>query len=288
VNLTPKQIVAALDRYIIGQPAAKKAVAIAIRNRWRRQRLPEDMRREVSPKNIIMMGPTGVGKTEIARRLAALVRAPFIKVEATKYTEVGYHGRDVESMIRDLLEVAIKRVRREQGEQVRAAAEDAVTERLVGLLAGESRPSSPSPAAPGTGDVRRVDEHGDVVEPAPVRDPTESDATTARDAHAALRKRLRERLEAGSLEDREIELTVREKSSSGMLVGMMGGEQMDPQMASMLDGLMPQKESTRRMTVAQARSVLLEEETARLLDGTSPVIQKRMALLEQVEHLLTF
>jgi len=293
-ELTPRAIVAELQRHIIGQDAAKKAVAVAVRNRWRRSRLDPELAAEVAPKNIIMVGPTGVGKTEIARRLATLTGAPFVKVEATKYTEVGYHGRDVESMIRDLLEVAIKMVRREQGEQVRAAAEDAVTERLVGLLAGESRPSSPSPAAPGTGDVRRVDEHGDVVEPAPVRDPTESDATTARDAHAALRKRLRERLEAGSLEDREIELTVREKSSSGMLVGMMGGEQMDPQMASMLDGLMPQKESTRRMTVAQARSVLLEEETARLLDEdrvTEQAIERTeqtgIVFLDEIDKIAT-
>src|SRR5688572_32483791 len=136
-HLTPRQIVAELDKYIVGQDDAKRAVAVAIRNRWRRQQLPEDMRPDVSPKNIIMIGPTGVGKTEIARRLASLVNAPFIKVEATKYTEVGYHGRDVESMVRDLLELAINMVRAEQAVQVKERAEAAVELRLVSILLGD-------------------------------------------------------------------------------------------------------------------------------------------------------
>src|SRR5712675_3151656 len=133
-SLTPKQIVAELDRYIVGQADAKRAVAVAIRNRWRRQQLPEDMRQDVSPKNIIMIGPTGVGKTEIARRLASLTGAPFIKVEATKFTEVGYHGRDVDSMIRDLLDSAINMVRAERTEQVKQEAEAQVEERILDLL----------------------------------------------------------------------------------------------------------------------------------------------------------
>src|SRR2546423_6052230 len=133
-DLTPKQIVAELDKYIVGQTAAKRAVAVAIRNRWRRQQLPEEMRREVSPKNIIMIGPTGVGKTEIARRLATLSGAPFIKIEATKFTEVGYHGRDVDSMIRDLLDSAINMVRGEQTEGVKPDAEKFVEDRLLDLL----------------------------------------------------------------------------------------------------------------------------------------------------------
>src|SRR5512145_1923994 len=137
-DLTPRQIVEALDQYIIGQGDAKRAVAVAVRNRWRRQQLPENMRGEVGPKNIIMIGPTGVGKTEIARRLAKLVNAPFIKVEASKYTEVGYHGRDVESMVRDLLELAINMVRGEQAQIVRERAEAAVEQRLVSLLLGET------------------------------------------------------------------------------------------------------------------------------------------------------
>src|SRR5438045_5186133 len=133
-ELTPRQIVKELDRYIVGQDAAKRAVAVAIRNRWRRQQLPEDLRKDVTPKNIIMIGPTGVGKTEIARRLAQLVGAPFLKVEATKYTEVGYHGRDVESMIRDITEIAIGMVRQEQRTQVETKAKERVTDRLLELL----------------------------------------------------------------------------------------------------------------------------------------------------------
>src|SRR5665213_1832454 len=133
-HLTPRQIVAELDQYIIGQGDAKKAVAVAIRNRWRRQQLPEEIRRDVSPKNILMIGPTGVGKTEIARRLAGLVGAPFIKVEATKYTEVGYHGRDVESMVRDLVDIGIDLVRRESHQNVKDSANTAVEDRLIDLL----------------------------------------------------------------------------------------------------------------------------------------------------------
>src|SRR5207237_1727394 len=133
-ELTPRQIVKELERYIVGQDAAKRAVAVAIRNRWRRQQLPEDLRKDITPKNIIMSGPTGVGKTEIARRLAGLVGAPFIKVEATKYTEVGYHGRDVESMVRDLLDVAISLVRQEQTEGVKESAEQQVEERILDHL----------------------------------------------------------------------------------------------------------------------------------------------------------
>src|SRR5450432_4902 len=133
-NLTPRQIVAELDKYIVGQAAAKRAVAVAVRNRWRRQQVAQAMRQDVSPKNILMIGPTGVGKTEIARRLAGLVNAPFIKVEATKYTEVGYHGRDVESMVRDLLDVGIDMVRRESHETVKETASMAVEDRLLDLL----------------------------------------------------------------------------------------------------------------------------------------------------------
>src|SRR6266545_3004151 len=142
-HLTPKQIVAELDKYIVGQADAKRAVAVALRNRWRRQQLADDIRQDVAPKNILMMGPTGVGKTEIARRLAGLVNAPFIKVEATKYTEVGYHGRDVESMIRDLLDSSIGMVRDEMTEEVRKPAEEQVEERLLDHLLPQSAAQSP-------------------------------------------------------------------------------------------------------------------------------------------------
>src|SRR5580765_5162675 len=175
-NLTPKQIVEELDRYIIGQDDAKRAVAVAVRNRWRRQQLAESLRQDVAPKNILMIGPTGVGKTEIARRLANLTGAPFIKVEATKYTEVGYHGRDVESMIRDLLDSAITMVRDEMTEAVKTSAEQNVEERLLELLLPEPEGSS-------------------------ILDDEEGQARRKRTID-----KLREQLRAGELEDRQIEL----------------------------------------------------------------------------------
>src|SRR6187200_1868240 len=178
-QLTPKQIVAELDKYIVGQNDAKRAVAVAVRNRWRRQQLADDIRQDVSPKNILMIGPTGVGKTEIARRLAGLVNAPFIKVEATKYTEVGYHGRDVESMIRDLLDSAIGMVREEMTESVKEPAEKQVQERLLDYLLPSISPVGGTPAPP------QPDE----------------DAQARRQR---TRDKLRERLRAGEMEDQPI------------------------------------------------------------------------------------
>src|SRR5690348_4456574 len=187
--MTPREIVAELDRYIVGQGAAKRAVAVAIRNRWRRQQLPADLRKDVTPKNIIMIGPTGVGKTEIARRLAQLVGAPFVKVEATKYTEVGYYGRDVESLIRDLVEAAISLVRSTERERVAEQAKARVEGRLLDLLL----PPAPATAAWG-------------------------DESTKNDEAAERRQRSREkmkaRLDAGELEDREVEITVPGRSGS--------------------------------------------------------------------------
>src|SRR5262245_7177393 len=172
--MTPRQIVQELDRYIVGQDAAKRAVAVAIRNRWRRQQLPPDLRKDVTPKNIILIGPTGVGKTEIARRLAQLVGAPFLKVEATKYTEVGYHGRDVESMIRDLAEIGAGMVRQEQRALVESRARDRVTERLLDLLIPQARYDPED----GEGDERRQ----------------------------RSREKMKQRLEAGELDDKPVEL----------------------------------------------------------------------------------
>ncbi|MCX5660227.1 MAG: ATP-dependent protease ATPase subunit HslU [Planctomycetota bacterium] len=243
-HLTPKEIVAELDRFIIGQNAAKRAVAVAIRNRWRRRQLPADMAREVNPKNIIMIGPTGVGKTEIARRLASLTGAPFIKVEASRFTEVGYHGRDVESMVRDLVEQAINMVRAEQATQMREKATSAVAERLLDILLPGSRPAS------GLEDGRD-DGQGLVV-------PGSEDQT---------RRRLREQLDAGRLDDREIELTISSKPQAGAMFANMGLDQMDPDMAGMFERLMPEKSRRRRLTVAEARRVLLEQETDKLLDN---------------------
>jgi len=248
-ELTPREIVAELDRFIIGQDNAKRAVAVAVRNRWRRRQLEPDMAREVAPKNIIMIGPTGVGKTEIARRLSSLVNAPFIKVEASKYTEVGYHGRDVESMIRDLLELAIDMVRSEHADKVREQAEEAVETRLISLLLGEATGGPTEPWRPPSDS--EAETSGQIVE-------TES--------HEHVRNRMREKLRDGTFEDREIEITIQERQVIPV-IGMMGPDQMDPAISSMLENLVPSKTRHRRVTVARARAILLEEETDKLIDN---------------------
>jgi ATP-dependent HslUV protease ATP-binding subunit HslU len=258
-DLTPREIVAQLDRHIIGQDRAKRAVAVAVRNRWRRQQLDRELAREVAPKNIVMIGPTGVGKTEIARRLSSLVNAPFIKVEASKYTEVGYHGRDVESMIRDLLELAVGMVRGEQAGVVREQAEAAVERRLVALLLGEATSSAGEWSARDDG-------------------PT-AGAETEADEHNLVRQRLRQKLRDGVFEDREIEITVREKQAAP-IIGMMGPDQFDPGMASMLESILPERTHRRRVTVARARAILLEEETDKLIDNEKTIEQA----IEQTEQ----
>ncbi len=278
-DLTPREIVAALDRHIIGQDAAKRAVAIAVRNRWRRQQLDPELAREVAPKNIIMIGPTGVGKTEISRRLSNLVIAPFIKVEASKYTEVGYHGRDVESMIRDLLELGVNMVRQEHAEDVRLQAEESVEKRLVSLLlgetgqppakgwvtSGEAGRHAPAPA-PGSGDSG---DEGGVV----------TGESGSPDEHDRVRQRMLDKLRSGMFEDREIEISVTEKQSVP-IIGMMGPDQMDPSMASMLENLIPDRNKRRRVTVARARAILLEEETDKLIDNEK-IIEQAIERTEQ-------
>ncbi len=236
-SLTPKQIVAELDKYIIGQADAKRAVAVAVRNRWRRQQLPEAMRHDIGPKNIIMSGPTGVGKTEIARRLATLTGAPFIKVEASKYTEVGYHGRDVESMIRDLVDSAVSLVRDEMTEQVKEPAEKQVEERLLDYLLPAAEPI----ASPNLED---------------------DDAAARRQRN---RDKLRKQLRDGELEDRTIEISIEEKSS---VVGVLGqaGMEMDIEFQNMFEKMLPSRRQTRRLTVAEARKVLFAQEADKLID----------------------
>jgi ATP-dependent HslUV protease ATP-binding subunit HslU len=239
---TPREIVAELDRYIVGQQAAKKAVAIAIRNRWRRLQLPPALREEVGPKNILMIGPTGVGKTEIARRMASLVNAPFLKVEATKFTEVGYVGRDVDSMIRDLLELAISMVQKEQTEVVRAQAEQQVEERLLDELLPRGA----------------EDEGGDGD------GPERSDRAARRQR---TREKLRGQLRAGELEDRMIELRVEQKAvPMGMFATTMGPDQMGPEIQDLMERLMPAQQKDRKVTLREARQVIFHQECEKLID----------------------
>ena len=243
--LTPREIVAELDKHIIGQDDAKRAVAIALRNRWRWQQLSEEVRREITPKNIIMIGPTGVGKTEISRRLAKLTEAPFIKIEATKYTEVGYYGRDVESMVRDLVEAAISLVREKKRNTIQKEAEQRAEERLLDLLLpSPSRQSSPMP------------EDSDSPPELPIAAPP-----------SRTRERLREKLRAGDLEDREVEMRIEHRMMPVQVMSNIGGiEQMEMELQSLFEKIGPKQTKNRSLPVHKARQVLLEEEVDALMD----------------------
>jgi ATP-dependent HslUV protease ATP-binding subunit HslU len=239
--LTPRQIVAALDKYVIGQAAAKRAVAIALRNRTRRQKLAPELAEEIAPKNILMIGPTGVGKTEIARRLARLAQSPFVKVEASKFTEVGYVGRDVESMVRDLVELGVEMVRGERLEEVRSKAAQNAEERLLDILLPPTRPAA-----------------------------IDQDLPSAPDQQNQTRERFREQLRAGRLDSRIVELEVREKGfPSFEIIAGSSVEEVDINLKDMLPGLFQGKTKKRRMKVPEALQYLGQEEEQKLIDMDS-------------------
>src|SRR5499433_3280764 len=241
-ELTPREIVAELDKYVVGQKDAKRAVAIALRNRMRRQKLTPDLAEEVIPKNIIMIGPTGVGKTEIARRLAKLANSPFLKVEASKFTEVGYVGRDVESMIRDLVEIAIDNIRAEKLEDVADKAELNAEERLLDILLPPAAPSGTTPA-------------GFTLE------------ASSGDSYSRTREKLRQQLREGKLDDRTVEIDVRERNfPSFEIISNQGVEEMDVNLKDMLPNIFGQRTKKRKMKVNEAFEYLIQEEEQRLID----------------------
>ncbi len=299
-GLLPKEIVAQLDRYIIGQDKAKRAVAIALRNRYRRAQLEPEQREEIIPKNILMIGPTGVGKTEIARRLANLAQAPFVKVEATKYTEIGYVGRDVEGMVRDLVDHAVRLVRDEKTKEIEKEVEDAVIETLVDLLAGipkhrrkrrkaiplpdtqdaYSRYDAPSPLPDG----REYSLPG--IEGSPVEADSGDEEARIEEQHQRIRERARKRLLAGKSEDELVEVDVEETSTSGVeVLAAHGLEEMGMQLQQMMGDMIPKRRKRRKLPVKEAREVLKSQEIDRRLDMDAVV---RIAVKRAEEHGIIF
>ena len=264
--LTPAEIVRELDKYIIGQKDAKRMVAIALRNRWRRQQVPEHLRDEIAPKNIIMIGPTGVGKTEIARRLARLAQSPFLKIEASKFTEVGYVGRDVESMIRDLTELAVSMVRNEEMETVKIKAQEIAEEKLLDILLPPKRAAT-------TPELR---EH-------PF--PTEPDALVAAKEEAdqadSTREKLRKLLRKGTLDDRYVEIDVPDRNFPMIeIFAGAGMEEMDYNLRDMLGSMLPRRTKRRKVKIPEAREILIQEESQKLVDMDKVI----KSAIERVEH----
>jgi len=258
-KLTPREIVLELDKYIIGQHDAKRNVAIALRNRWRRMNSTPEMQKEIIPNNILMIGATGVGKTEIARRLAKIADAPFVKVEASKFTEVGYVGRDVESMVRDLVEQAVNMVKTAKKEEVKQKAQDIVEEMILDVLIPPMYPNNPTQNRPSVGFA--ITDDSDAVNPPPIS------SMPDHELNERTRTRFRDKLRAGELENRKIEIDM--QSSSAPNIGVMGGPIDDMSMMNlqeMLGNMMPKRSKKRKMSIADARKILLEEEAAKLID----------------------
>lgn len=246
-ELTPRQIVAILDKYIIGQQKAKKSVAIALRNRWRRLQVPEDLREEIMPNNIIMIGPTGVGKTEIARRLARLSDAPFVKVEASKFTEVGYVGRDVDSIIRDLIDISVNMVKQKKTEEVQEKAKDLAEEKLLDLLLPPRKTNNATTST---------------------KDDTVAMSSEDQDTYNETREKIRQLLRKGKFENRKVELDVPRDSihPSMQIISPMGVEDMGINLQEIFGGLMPKKDKKRQLTIEEARKVIEQEEAQKLID----------------------
>ncbi len=260
--LTPAQIVLELDKYIIGQKDAKRMVAIALRNRWRRQQVPEHLRDEIAPKNIIMIGPTGVGKTEIARRLARLAQSPFLKIEASKFTEVGYVGRDVESMIRDLSELAVNMVRTEEMEAVKLKAEEVAEEKLLDILLPPKR---------------QQDVHDDLLPEPEAMKAAQEESGQADSTREKLRKLLRK----GALDDRYVEIDVPDRNIPMIeIFAGSGMEDMDYNLREMLGSMLPRRTKRRKVKIPEARELLIQEESQRLIDMDKVI----KAAIERVEH----
>ncbi|RQO34757.1 HslU--HslV peptidase ATPase subunit [Herminiimonas sp. KBW02] len=268
MNMTPKEIVSELDKHVVGQGRAKRAVAIALRNRWRRQQVAEPLRHEITPKNILMIGPTGVGKTEIARRLAKLADAPFIKIEATKFTEVGYVGRDVDTIIRDLIDIGIKQTREAETRKVRARAEDAAEDRIIDILVPPARDFGFHPSSGSTPDSNA--------------------------SGNATRQTFRKRLREGTLDDTEIEIELAEAGPSMEIMAPPGMEEMTEQIKSMFSGVGGTRKKARKVKIKEAMKLLIEEEAGKLVNedelkqkAITNVEQNGIVFLDEIDKIAT-